>query len=1363
LVCQLLIAEALHDNVSFVEGPLRVFLSHTSELRKHPPELSFVAAAERAVIRAGDTVTDMEYFPAREDQPAAYCRQRVGDADVYVAIIGFRYGSPVRDEPGLSYTELEFAAATERGLPRLVFLLDEDAVLPLPQSCLSDPLHGDRQQRFRQRITEAGIMVQRVGSPEQLQLLLYQGLKELHELAAAGRGPVRSAYLEQVRRIAPPDLAGREAELAELAAFCLEPDRGPYAWWQAGPWAGKSALLSTFVLRPSARVRERVRLVSFFITARLAAQDTREAFTEVVLGQLADLTGQELPAVLPEATREAFLLDLLAQAARDAGEAGGRLVLVVDGLDEDRGVTTGPDAHSIAGLLPGDPPAGMRVIVAGRANPPVPDDVPDWHPLRDPAIIRPLEASPYARDAERLGRQELQALLRGGGAGRDLLGLLTAARGGLSGPDLAQLTGLPLWDIEDILHTAAGRTFTRRAGSWDPDGSPEAYLLAHEELQDAAARYLEVSGLLPGYYSRLHNWAGTYRDQGWPPRTPHYLLDGYARLLTSLGDLDRLTGLALDEGRHDRMLAVIGGDAAALAEIRAALELIAGQDDPDLAPALALAWHRDQLADRNTSIAASLPAVWAALGQATRAEALAASITDPDAQAEALAQVAGVLAQAGQPQQALDTARSITDPYSQAWALAQVAEALAQAGQPQQALDIARSITDPYSQAWALAHVVEALARAGQRQQAVTLAGQALDVARSITDPDSQAQAQALAHVAGVLAQTGEHQQALDTARSITDPGRQARALAHVAGVLAQTEQSQQAVAVTGQAVDIARSITDPYSQAWALVQVAEGLAQAEQRQQAVAVAGQALDVARSITYPDIRAGVLAQVADVLAQAGQRQQALDIARSITDPYSQAWALVQVADVLAQAGQYQQALDIARSITDLKAQVEALAQVAGALAQAGQRQQAVAVAGQALDIARSITHPYSEAQALAQVAEALARAGQYQQAVALAGQALDVARSITDPYSQAWALAQVAYALAQAGQYQQALDIARSIADPGRQEQALALVAGALAQAGQYQQCLDIASSMADPGEQAYALAQVAAALAQAGQYQQAVAVAEQAIDIARSIFERDWPGDAQALVAQALAAQALAQAGQLQQALDTTRSFTVPDRQARALAQVAEALARAGQYQQAVAVAGQALDAARDVTAPYWQAQAQGLVAKVLAQAGQRQRSLDIARSIASPDEQAEALAQVAAALARAGQYQQAVAVAEQGLDIARSLTDPDRQAGVLAQMAAALARAGQYQQALDIARSFTDPDKQAVALALLAAALAEAGNAKAASRAAAAVCIAGQWVAAALVALPLNPTAFTTTAHMLGNREGTGPQLHHHPTVYDG
>ena len=102
----------------------QVFVSHTSDMAQFPEGRSFVQAALDAVSRAGMAPVDMRYFAARDGRPAEYCRRRVRECEVYVAVIGFRYGSMVPGE-AVSYTELEFDEASAAGLPRLAFLLDD--------------------------------------------------------------------------------------------------------------------------------------------------------------------------------------------------------------------------------------------------------------------------------------------------------------------------------------------------------------------------------------------------------------------------------------------------------------------------------------------------------------------------------------------------------------------------------------------------------------------------------------------------------------------------------------------------------------------------------------------------------------------------------------------------------------------------------------------------------------------------------------------------------------------------------------------------------------------------------------------------------------------------------------------------------------------------------------------------------------------------------------------------------------------------------------------------------------------------------------------------------------------------------------
>jgi WD40 repeat protein len=167
--------------------PRRVFVSHTSELAAFPKPRSFVRAAIDAAVRAGDAVANMSYFPAHEGKPADYCRDQVASSDIYLGVIGFRYGSTVPDAPDLSYTELEFEAATEAGIPRLVFMLDESA--RYGRHLLDDPAPRDRQRRFRNRLRSADVIVGTVRTPDDLDRAVLHALLASRSAQAEGAAP----------------------------------------------------------------------------------------------------------------------------------------------------------------------------------------------------------------------------------------------------------------------------------------------------------------------------------------------------------------------------------------------------------------------------------------------------------------------------------------------------------------------------------------------------------------------------------------------------------------------------------------------------------------------------------------------------------------------------------------------------------------------------------------------------------------------------------------------------------------------------------------------------------------------------------------------------------------------------------------------------------------------------------------------------------------------------------------------------------------------------------------------------------------------------------------------------------------------
>jgi hypothetical protein len=752
------------------------------------------------------------------------------------------------------------------------------------------------------------------------------------------RSRVRSAYGEQIRRIAPSQLIAREQELTELADFCTRPDMRSYFWLRAPAWSGKSALLAWFVQFPPPDVD----IVAFFITGRFAGQSDRAAFTDTVLEQLADLLTEPIPAWLTEATRTAHLLNMFDRAAQQCQQRGRRLVLVVDGLDEDRGVTTGPDAYSIASLLPAHPPTGMRVVVAGRDSPPIPADVATDHPLRDPDIIRSLIPAPHAAVIRHDAQRELARLLDGTTSQRDVLGLLTAAGGGLSAKDLAELSGRPPWEINKQLSTVSGRSFAARPGRWH--SGTTVYLLAHEELRHDATISLGPARLT-AYQQRLHAWADTYRKQGWPTGTPEYLLSRYSRLLQVTGDVPRMLGIATDRGRHDRMLDTTGGDATALSEIAACGQAVLASLDPDLTAMLRLAVCRGRLKRRNKHIPSSLPAVWARLGHRNRAEALAYSISNPERQIQALAEVAAVLAVAGDE----DRGRGLA----------------------YEAESAAGSITHPCVRAKAVARIAIAFARMGDEEHSRALASQAEALARSISD--SGQKAQALAEVAGALAAGGDRDRAralADEAESaggsIAEPGEREKTLAGVASALAACD--------PGRAEMLGRSLSDRSRQVRVLADVAAALAVAGGEGRARILADETHAAVESIADPDERSQALARIATVFAQAGDTDRAETVVRAISDRAWQASTASKVALVVAKLGR----LDRAR-----------------------------ALCGLAESAARSISEPGKKAVALADAAQAAEAAiVDHSWADSLIQEAVLMAHSIAEPNGLAETLARI---------------------------------------------------------------------------------------------------------------------------------------------------------------------------------------------------------------------------------------------------------------------------------------------------------------------------------------------------------------------
>lgn len=474
----------------------QVFVSHTADMAGFPARRSYVQAVLDAVGRAGFAPVDMRYFAAREGASAQYCRQRVADCEIYVAVVGFRYGSMVPGE-AVSYTELEFSEAGAAGLPRLVFLLGETAELPVGQADADLSMVDG----FRQRLRDGGLMARMFSSDAGLELEVFHALTEVAQGRRASlNARAKADQDENASAVCPyPGLLGYEADdakyffgrdaliaevIAKMAASALVVVVGPSG-------AGKSSLLNAG-LRPELEAGALCppRSPAWPVVAMTPGP---EPLRELAV-RTCTAAGIGARGVRRDLLAEPRSFDELARQAALRGRADappGRMILIVDQFEEVFAeVVSGAEQtafiEAVCGAADADEPA-LSVVIGLRAD--FYRDCLRYQSLRahlqcDQVIVGPMSDT------------ELRAVIsrpaeRGGWRLQDgLADVIMADVGGTS-------------EVLPLLNTALEQTWVRRRGRmltidgyWDAGGVTGALAkladALYAELSDSERDALRV-------------------------------------------------------------------------------------------------------------------------------------------------------------------------------------------------------------------------------------------------------------------------------------------------------------------------------------------------------------------------------------------------------------------------------------------------------------------------------------------------------------------------------------------------------------------------------------------------------------------------------------------------------------------------------------------------------------------------------------------------------------------------------------------------------------------------------------------------------------------------------------------------------
>ena len=197
----------------------KVYISSTYQDRKLCRD-----AAYRILRMLRHDVISMEDYVATDAYPLRKCLDDVAASDIYVGLVGWRYGyKPNQDNPQRKFiTELEYRQAEASGLPKLMFLAEEGAPWPdeLKDSETGDGDDGQLIARFRAEL-EGAKLVSYFRSPDHLAGLVSVAVQRCPQsrpvIGALAQSRVRAVKQESLQKLLDSALEDYQAATEQLA------------------------------------------------------------------------------------------------------------------------------------------------------------------------------------------------------------------------------------------------------------------------------------------------------------------------------------------------------------------------------------------------------------------------------------------------------------------------------------------------------------------------------------------------------------------------------------------------------------------------------------------------------------------------------------------------------------------------------------------------------------------------------------------------------------------------------------------------------------------------------------------------------------------------------------------------------------------------------------------------------------------------------------------------------------------------------------------------------------------------------------------------------------------------------------------